>query len=80
MVIERIGKTTGRWPKYELIVDGVGVGQVSRSLGVGCDRMLGRAQQKWDGWRISGLVVETRDEAEQELIRRAVRFGHIKEA
>lgn len=79
MIIERIGKTTGRWPKYELIVDGVNLGFIRRTISVGRDGLLGRNQSRWDGWAISGLVTETREKAEEELIRRAIRFGRVTE-
>ena len=74
--IERIGKTTGRWPKYELIVDSVNLGWVKRTIEQGCDRLAGN--QRYDGWAIDGLVKSTREEAEQELIDRHVRWGQLK--
>ena len=75
--IERIGKTTGRSPTYRLIVDGVELGQITRCLSaIGANYSHSRS----DGWRISGLELESKEAAEQELIRRAIRFGDIKEA
>ena len=37
MNIKRDGKTTGRFPKYRLIVDGVDLGQVNRKISKGKD-------------------------------------------
>ncbi len=70
-------KATGRWPAYSLIVDGVDIGLVQRSISVGCDRMLGLKQQRYDCWKIHGTLAETQKEAEQILITRALRFGHL---
>jgi len=75
MKIDRIGKTAGRWPKYQLIVDGVDVGSVRRTNSYGCDRLAGAS--RYDGWAIHGTVCDTRDSAESKLIERAVRFGLI---
>ena len=73
--IERVGCTTGRWPKYRLVVDGVDVGQVRRVLDPSCDRLAPRA--RWDAWEIPSRVLPTQAEAEDMLIKRAVRFGHL---
>ena len=73
--IERIGNTTGRWVKYNLIVDGVDVGEVKRSLAGGGDRM--QPGIRYDVWRIHGRAVCTQEEAERVLIERAVRFGNL---
>lgn len=75
MNIERIGKTTGRWPKYQLIVNGVDIGQVRRTVSTGCDNLAGGS--RYDGWAIHGMVCASRESAEQHLIERARRFGHI---
>lgn len=77
MKIERVGKTAGRWVKYSLIVDDVDIGTVKRTLASGGDRMT--PTERRDGWQIHGLITTTQYAAEQELIKRAIRFGKIKE-
>ena len=75
MVIERIGCTTGRWPRYRLIVDGVDVGEVRRVNAQGCDRLAGNS--RFSGWKIAGVVCATQEDAEKELVALAKRFGYI---
>jgi len=77
MNIERDGKTTGRFPKYQLIVDGVDVGQVKRKVTKGRDGNLGRSQPSYDVWGIKGTECSTQEEAEKLLTERAVSFGYI---
>ena len=74
MKIDRIGKTAGRWPNYQLIVNGVDLGTVRRTVSSGYDLM---GSSRYDGWAIHGTVCDTRDSAESKLIERAVRFGLI---
>jgi len=74
--IERKGRTTGRWPRYRLIVDGTDIGSVKRTIQRGCDRLAG--DPVYDGWEIQGVVLGTKEEAERTLIARAVRFGYIE--
>jgi hypothetical protein len=69
-MIQRDGTTTGRWPKYVLSVDGANLGRIERTIARGCDRMMGRRQSAWDGWRAGGKVSATREEAERHLIGR----------
>lgn len=76
--IDRVGVTTGRWPKYRLVVDGVDLGQVRRVIAIGRDGLMGRSQPRGDGWEISGVICMTREDAEKSLIERAVRFGYLK--
>lgn len=73
--IQRVGKVTGRWPRYRLIVDGVDVGEVRRTTATGSDRLTPHV--RYDGWRIAGVVAESQGEAETQLINRAIRFGHL---
>ena len=77
MNIERDGKTTGRFPKYQLIVDGVDVGQVTRKVTKGRDGNFGRSQPSYDVWAIKGTECPTQEDAEKLLTERAVRFGYI---
>ena len=69
MVIERKGKTTGRWPSYSFIVDGVCVGMVRRVFSSGGDRM--QPSMRDDAWQAGGRRFETRELAEAALIERA---------
>jgi hypothetical protein len=77
MMIERIGKTTGRWQRYNLVVDGVDVGQVRRTVTVGRDGLAGRQQPRYDSWKIHGTACDSQEGAERTLIERARRFGHL---
>ena len=76
MNIQRAGRTAGRWPKYRLIVDGVDIGLVERTLVSGGDRMAPR--ERYNVWRIQGTTLQTQEEAEQKLIARAIRFGYLR--
>lgn len=78
MNIKRDGKTTGRFPKYRLIVDGVDLGQVNRKISKGKDGNAGRSQPSYDVWAIKGTECTTQDEAEKLLIERSIRFGYIE--
>jgi len=75
MNITRIGKTTGRWPRYTLVVDGVEIGTVRRTTQGSGDRMT--PEVRYDGWHVGGVVKATQADAENELIARARRFGKI---
>ena len=75
--IERQGKTTGRWQRYNLIVDGVDVGLVRRTISVGCDRLAGPTRM--DGWDAGMKISMTQADAEAHLITRAIRFGHLNQ-
>lgn len=75
--IERQGVTTGRWPSYLLVVNGVSLGRVKRTMSGGGDRMTPHA--RYDVWKIHGLESATREEAEAHLIQRARRFGQLPE-
>lgn len=79
MKTERIGKTTGRWQKYSLIVDGIDLGQVRRVISFGRDGLLGCKQPRYDSWAIHGTHCATQERAESLLIERAIRFGHLKD-
>jgi len=76
--IRRDGRTTGRWPRYRLIVDGVDVGEIRRTVSMGRDGLAGRRQPRADAWAISGTECASRDEAESRLIERAVGFGYLR--
>jgi hypothetical protein len=76
--MERIGQITGRFPKYNLIVDGVDVGQIRRKLVKGKDGLFSRGQPSYDVWAIHGTELSNQAEAEAKLIERAKRFGYIK--
>lgn len=75
MNIERVGKTTGRWPNYQLVVNGIDLGTVRRTVQAGGDRMS--PDTRYDGWHIHGRVLNTQEAAEAALIERGQRFGHI---
>ena len=75
--ITRVGTTTGRWPRYRLLVGGKDVGEIRRTVAKGYDRSNGRHQATHDGWAIAGTICTSRDEAERRLIERAVKFGHL---
>jgi len=79
MNIRRIGTAAGRWPRYNLIVDGIDVGSVRRTIFRGCDRLHPQGGSTHDGWRIHGVVCESRGTAERMLIERAVRAGLLDE-
>ena len=87
MNIKRTGTTGGRWPRYNLIVNGVDVGSLRRYSAM-------------TGWRIHGAVcasrpdfrgavqhpvlprdlrLDDREAAEQMLIKLAVRAGLLDE-
>lgn len=76
MIIERIGRTTGRWPKYDLVVDGVNLGSIERTIVKGGGRRVDA--MTYDAWRIPGTTVTSRERAEQELINRGLHFGKLK--
>lgn len=73
--IARVGTTTGRWPRYRFIVDGVDVGEIRRTVTGGGDRMS--PTERVDGWRIRGTVCATRVGAEVILVERALTFGKL---
>ena len=73
--IERVGKTTGRWQSYNLIVNGVDVGSVKRGMSAGGDRMTPTV--RYDVWKISGTMCDSQGSAERQLIERAIRFGQL---
>jgi hypothetical protein len=74
--IERRGVTTGRWQNYLLIVNGVSLGRVKQGMAGSGDRLSPRV--RYAVWEIHGLAVASREAAERELIRRAIRFGTLK--
>lgn len=76
MTIERKGIVSGRWPTYTLIVNGVEIGEVKRTLTKGGGDKF--ARRTYDGWQIHGAVLHTREEAEKALIVRAIRFGKMR--
>ena len=76
--LTRIGKTTGRWPQYNLIVDGVDIGRIKRGLTSGGDRMAPHVRE--DAWHIHGIACDSQKSAEYELIRRAIRFGYLPDS
>lgn len=78
-IIDRIGTTTGRWPRYNLIVDSVDLGTIKRVTGFGRDGLRGRSQPRYDSWEIHGAQVSSQAEAEATLIARNITFGHLKE-
>jgi len=78
MNIRRIGTAAGRWPRYNLIVDGIDVGSVRRTISRGCDRLHPQGGSTHDGWRIHGVVCESREIAERMLIERAVALHHLR--
>ena len=74
--IERKGVLSGRWIKYNLIVDGTNLGEVEKTIVGGGDRL--RPHTRYVGWRIKGFVAETQQQAEKTLIERSIRFGYLK--
>lgn len=77
ITIERLGKTTGRWPKYRLVVNGVDLGQVQRVPMGGGNSASSGYEERHDVWRIHGIACSTQEDAEQHLIKRGIRFGHL---
>jgi hypothetical protein len=75
--VERKGLTTGRFPNYRLVVDGVDLGMVKRKTVKGRDRALGRSQPSYDVWAIHGTELPTQAAAEAKLIERAKNFGTL---
>lgn len=76
--IERIGKTTGRFPSYRFVVDGVDIGHIKRKVVKGKDGNVGRSQPAYDVWAIHGTECSSQVDAEATLLERAYRFGYIK--
>lgn len=74
--ITRVGKTTGRFPQYNLHVGGVDVGSVKRSFMKGGGDKYSR--MTYDVWKIHGMGADSQASAERTLIERAVRFGQLR--
>jgi hypothetical protein len=79
--IERKGTVTGRWQKYSLTVNGILVGSVKRVFPM--STMIGTHGTSNDGWLgkppgyAQGMLFETREQAEAQIIQWAVRDGLI---
>jgi len=76
--VDRKGVLWGRWPRYRLVVDGVDLGEIRRTVSVGRDGLTGRRQARADAWAIHGTECTSQFEAEQRLIERALRFGYLR--
>ena len=68
MGLRREGRTGGRWPNYSLYLDDVYIGSITRTLTSGGDLMTPTV--RYDGWEIPGVIAESRESAEQQLIER----------
>ncbi len=75
-IIDRRGTTTGRWPNYRLIVDGVDLGSVRRTIASGGGTSRGDIITR-DAWEVQGWKLPTQAEAEAKLIERGITFGKI---
>lgn len=71
MNITRTGNPLGRWPQYNVVVDGVDLGRVRRVMVSGDDRLSPRARR--DGWEAAGRIFSTRAAAEAALFDRNAR-------
>ncbi len=72
--IERVpvgtAKLTGKRCHYRFVVEGVDLGTVRGTIAVGCDRLLGRRQQRYWSYEAGGIQAESQDEAEVHLLGR----------
>ena len=72
-----LGSVNGRSAHYYLIVNGVNLGTIRRTVGFGYDRMAGRRQIRYTVWQISGIQIQDRYEAEAKMIEQAIHFGQL---